>query len=229
MIWWFQHNTYGINCDQCAAGYYRPYGVLKNDTNACRRKWRCSFTALSVECWVITCDWLTSMYDLWPFSLWLWPERVYRGVWGRVGTMFVSQGIHRPLLWQVSNSSLKPQCLGTQNMFPGNSIVCLVSVNRESDCCNGSLLCSCAPGYEGYPTCVPCQCHMNGTDGEICSLEGGQPCPCKENFVGNRCDMCASGYYNFPECTRKSKRFAGFIAFFSWWNKCTILICEICC
>lgn len=24
----------------------------------------------------------------------------------------------------------------TQNMFPGNSIVCLVSVNRESDCCN---------------------------------------------------------------------------------------------
>lgn len=136
MNWWFQHNTYGINCDQCAAGYYRPYGVLKNDTNACRRKWRCSFTALSVECWVITCDWLTSMYDLWPFSLWLWPERVYRGVWGRVGTMFVSQGIHRPLLWQVSNSSLKPQCLGTQNMFPGNSIVCLVSVNRESDCCN---------------------------------------------------------------------------------------------
>lgn len=136
MIWWFQHNTYGINCDKCAAGYYRPYGVLKNDTNACRRKWSCSFTALSVECWVITCDWLTSMYDLWPFSLWLWPERVYRGVWGRVRTMFVSQGIHRPLLWQVSNSSLKPQCLGTQNMFPGNSIVCLVSVNRESDCCN---------------------------------------------------------------------------------------------
>ena len=43
---------------------------------------------------------------------------------------------------------------------------------------------------------------MNGTEGAICSLDG-LPCPCKENYVGNRCDMCASGYYNFPECTRK--------------------------
>lgn len=100
---------------------------------------------------------------------------------------------------------------------------------QKSTCCNVPFLCSCAPGYEGYPTCVPCQCHMNGTDGEICSLEGGQPCPCKENYVGNRCDMCASGYYNFPECTRKSTflKFAGFIAFFSWYKKCIILICVI--
>lgn len=31
---------------------------------------------------------------------------------------------------------IKTSMFGTQNMFPGNSIVCLVSVNRESDCCN---------------------------------------------------------------------------------------------
>lgn len=123
-----QHNTYGVNCDKCVAGYYRPYGVLKNDTNACR-PCECDLNVSTGEC---------------------------------------EEGSGR----------------------------CLCRKEYTGLYCD-----SCAPGYEGYPTCVPCQCHMNGTDGEICSLEGGQPCPCKENFVGNRCDMCASGYYNFPECT----------------------------
>lgn len=43
---------------------------------------------------------------------------------------------------------------------------------------------------------------MNGTEGAVCSLNG-LPCPCKENYVGRRCDMCESGFYNFPDCIRK--------------------------
>ncbi|XP_022314761.2 laminin subunit alpha-like [Crassostrea virginica] len=122
-----QHNTFGINCDKCVAGYFRPYGVAKNDTNACR-PCVCDLNVSTGEC---------------------------------------EEGSGRCLC--------RPAYTGL-------------------DCDR------CAPGYEGYPTCVPCQCHMNGTEGAICSLDG-LPCPCKENYVGNRCDMCASGYYNFPECT----------------------------
>ncbi|XP_061192514.1 laminin subunit alpha-like [Saccostrea echinata] len=122
-----QHNTYGVNCDKCVAGYYRPYGVTKNDTNVCR-PCQCDLNVSTGEC---------------------------------------EEGSGR----------------------------CLCRIEYAGLNCD-----RCAPGYEGYPTCVPCQCHMNGTEGAVCSLDG-LPCPCKENYVGNRCDMCASGYYNFPECT----------------------------
>lgn len=33
-----QHFTEGINCDKCIHGYYRPYGKLLNNTDACQRK-----------------------------------------------------------------------------------------------------------------------------------------------------------------------------------------------
>lgn len=60
----------------------------------------------------------------------------------------------------------------------------------------------CNVGYYGYPRCVPCQCHVNGTQGQVCEVGGGQ-CPCKPNFDGFNCDQCAYGYYNFPSCTRQ--------------------------
>ncbi|XP_021350179.1 laminin subunit alpha-like isoform X1 [Mizuhopecten yessoensis] len=58
---------------------------------------------------------------------------------------------------------------------------------------------SCSFGYYGYPDCIPCDCHLNGTEGTVCTVGGGQ-CPCKEAYVGSRCDMCAFGFYNFPNC-----------------------------
>ncbi|CAK9798131.1 Laminin subunit alpha [Anthophora quadrimaculata] len=58
---------------------------------------------------------------------------------------------------------------------------------------------SCSFGYYGYPNCVPCQCHRNGTDGDHCEAIDGS-CPCKSNYAGHYCDLCAEGYYNFPEC-----------------------------
>ena len=38
-----QHFTTGINCEQCVPGYYRPYGVLPNDTYACQSEYATSF------------------------------------------------------------------------------------------------------------------------------------------------------------------------------------------
>ncbi|KAI8485487.1 laminin subunit, partial [Branchiostoma belcheri] len=45
-----------------------------------------------------------------------------------------------------------------------------------------------------------CECHMNGTAGFTCSVEGDGQCPCKYNYAGRYCEGCALGYYNFPEC-----------------------------
>ncbi|XP_053393780.1 laminin subunit alpha-like isoform X2 [Mercenaria mercenaria] len=58
---------------------------------------------------------------------------------------------------------------------------------------------ACAVGYYGYPDCIPCDCDVNGTVGDVCHVGGGQ-CPCKENFVGKKCDMCQIGFYDFPTC-----------------------------
>ena len=53
---------------------------------------------------------------------------------------------------------------------------------------------------------VACDCNINGTLGKICQVSGGQ-CPCKPNYAGRNCDVCALGYFNFPTCERKCKEF----------------------
>ncbi|PVD23436.1 hypothetical protein C0Q70_16705 [Pomacea canaliculata] len=80
------------------------------------------------------------------------------------------------------------------------------------DCEEGTGRCFCRPeytglncdrcniGYYGYPNCIPCDCHIKGTEDGICTVATGI-CPCKVNYDGRKCDMCALGYYNFPECT----------------------------
>jgi laminin alpha 1/2 len=49
----------------------------------------------------------------------------------------------------------------------------------------------CAPGYTGYPRCVPCPCSLAGTQGGQCTGE----CRCKRHATGPRCDRCKSGYF----------------------------------
>ncbi|CAK9294069.1 unnamed protein product [Gordionus sp. m RMFG-2023] len=62
--------------------------------------------------------------------------------------------------------------------------------------------------------CRQCQCHGSGVASDICLKEKNlmnqlahftdmQPgdCFCKPNFRGPKCDKCAKGYRNFPECT----------------------------
>lgn len=49
----------------------------------------------------------------------------------------------------------------------------------------------------------PCQCHEAGARGSQCEPFGGQ-CPCKSNVIGRECSRCATGYWGFPNCRRKS-------------------------
>ncbi|XP_076014482.1 laminin subunit alpha-1 [Genypterus blacodes] len=75
---------------------------------------------------------------------------------------------------------------------------------------------TCVPGYyrpaevSSYADspCVECNCDLRGSESPICSRDDTQPgaspgqCVCKEGFAGRRCDRCAFGYRDFPQCSR---------------------------
>jgi len=44
-----------------------------------------------------------------------------------------------------------------------------------------------------------CDCDAVGAVEEVCDKSDGQ-CLCKEVFNGDRCDVCARGYYAYPDC-----------------------------
>ncbi|VDM61018.1 unnamed protein product [Angiostrongylus costaricensis] len=46
-----------------------------------------------------------------------------------------------------------------------------------------------------------CDCNARGSESFSCDEYGGQ-CKCKPNIIGRRCDRCAPGYYNYPECIK---------------------------
>uniref|UniRef100_H0WHJ4 Laminin subunit alpha-5 n=1 Tax=Otolemur garnettii TaxID=30611 RepID=H0WHJ4_OTOGA len=64
----------------------------------------------------------------------------------------------------------------------------------------------CAPGFYGFPSCQPCDCHEAGTAPGTCDPVTGQ-CRCKENVQGLRCDQCRLGTFSLDAinpkgCTR---------------------------
>uniref|UniRef100_I3MWP1 Laminin subunit alpha-5 n=1 Tax=Ictidomys tridecemlineatus TaxID=43179 RepID=I3MWP1_ICTTR len=61
---------------------------------------------------------------------------------------------------------------------------------------------SCAPGFHGYPRCLPCQCHEAGTAPSICDPITGH-CHCKENVQGPRCDQCRLGTFSLEAANPK--------------------------
>ena len=51
---------------------------------------------------------------------------------------------------------------------------------------------------------LACECNADGRVGEdICNAETGV-CDCKENVIGDKCDVCKTGHYRFPECLGNS-------------------------
>ncbi|XP_067324319.1 laminin subunit alpha-5 isoform X1 [Anolis sagrei] len=52
--------------------------------------------------------------------------------------------------------------------------------------------------------CEDCNCSSPGIQDQMepgCNIDSGQ-CRCKPNVVGRQCDLCAPGYYGYPNCRR---------------------------
>ncbi|XP_036179424.1 laminin subunit alpha-5 [Myotis myotis] len=61
---------------------------------------------------------------------------------------------------------------------------------------------TCAPGFYGYPSCRPCDCHPAGSAPGVCDPLTGQ-CHCKENVQGPRCDQCRLGTFSLDAANPK--------------------------
>ncbi|XP_039092940.1 laminin subunit alpha-5 isoform X4 [Hyaena hyaena] len=61
---------------------------------------------------------------------------------------------------------------------------------------------TCAPGFHGYPSCLPCDCHEAGSMPSVCDPITGQ-CHCKENVQGPRCDQCRLGTFSLDAANPK--------------------------
>ncbi|KAM7125584.1 laminin subunit alpha-5 [Molossus nigricans] len=61
---------------------------------------------------------------------------------------------------------------------------------------------ACAPGFYGYPSCRPCDCHPAGSAPSVCDPLTGQ-CHCKENVQGPRCDQCRLGTFSLDAANPK--------------------------
>ncbi|XP_070555377.1 laminin subunit alpha-like [Ptychodera flava] len=167
-----QHNTEGINCEKCKAGYYRPRGVPRDSPNVCQpcdcdyfySTGSCAEETGQCECRPeyagVNCDRCADGYYGYPACR---PCDCHRN-----GT--------RDGVCQVGGG----QCPCKPNY---------VGLNCDR----------CAPGYYNFPECVPCACERIGSRDMTCDPESGQ-CQCRSNYGGRACEECQDGYYSYPAC-----------------------------
>ncbi|XP_043081584.1 laminin subunit alpha-1 [Puntigrus tetrazona] len=112
--------------------------------------------------------------------------------------------------------------VNTHGQFVGGGVCVNCSQNTAGVNCQ-----TCVDGYYRPPQvspysdnpCVECRCDSRGSTSLVCvrdedhvnldtGLTAGQ-CVCKEGFAGEKCDRCAFGYRDFPQCTRCECNLAG--------------------
>ncbi|XP_012943161.1 laminin subunit alpha isoform X2 [Aplysia californica] len=211
-------NTMGINCEQCVSGYYRPLGVPRNATDACR-PCECDLRVSTGECeegsgrCLCRPEYAGVNCDRCNFGYYGYPDCIpcecdVNGTEGAI--CYVTSG-NCPCKPNYDGRKCDQCALGFYN-FP-ECIPCECSpVGSPTTVCgleDGLCQClgnyggrdcgECADGYFRFPQCEYCNCDPSGTVEEICDKQVGT-CMCRENYAGDRCDRCAAGYFNFPTC-----------------------------
>ncbi|KAK3929045.1 Laminin subunit alpha [Frankliniella fusca] len=167
-----RHNTEGINCNRCKAGYYRPYGKLLNATDVCQ-PCQCNDRRYTGNCAEGTglCECKANFTA--PYC-------------DSCNTGYFDY----------------PECKECECFINGTRGNMCEAVGGQCQCkqAYGGRFCKeCAQEYFGYPDCTACDCNPVGSQSSVCQIETGK-CPCRSNFGGRQCDQCADGYHSYPDC-----------------------------
>ncbi|XP_030366805.1 laminin subunit alpha-3 isoform X3 [Strigops habroptila] len=185
-----QHNTAGINCEKCAKGYYRPYGVSVRAIEGCIP---CSCNLEHAEgceqgsgrCFCKqnfqgeNCERCADGFYGYPFC-------VYTPIYP-----FTSPNPGDAMAGDIIACKCNPA--GTQSGVCDFLGRCLCRSGVAGLQCDG-----CQPGHHSFPACQECNCDAVGSVENTCGPRG--QCLCHSNYAGLRCDQCAPGYYSYPSC-----------------------------
>ncbi|KAJ8267959.1 hypothetical protein COCON_G00131310 [Conger conger] len=199
-----QHNTAGVNCERCAEGFYRPYGVQPDSPHACA-PCRCDPRTTA------GCEDGSGRCRCRPNLSGDHCERCADGYYG------FPQCVRYPIYPATTKSPaghiVDPVTCPQGYFGPPNCQPCSCNgpgvATRRCDGQTGG--CQCRPGYEGrlcdrcergrfnFPYCQVCQCSEDGSSEESCDPASGQ-CRCRPGVTGQRCDRCVDESRRFPQC-----------------------------
>ncbi|XP_031359594.2 laminin subunit alpha-3 [Lonchura striata] len=200
-----QHNTAGINCEKCAKGYYRPYGVPVRAPDGCIP---CSCNLEHADgceegsgrCFCKHnfqgdhCERCADGFYGYPFC-------VYAPVYASTSSI-PSDGVAGDIIeGGCKPGYFGPQCLSCQCHGAGVLGSDCDGSTGQCRCRTGfaGLSCdTCAAGYFQYPFCQVCECNLLGTQPEVCDFLGR--CLCRSGVAGLQCDSCQPGHHSFPAC-----------------------------
>ncbi|XP_075069530.1 laminin subunit alpha-3 isoform X2 [Mixophyes fleayi] len=188
-----QHNTAGVNCEMCAVGFYRPYGVAKETPYGCipcscnlEQSDGCEEGSGRCFCKLnfggSNCDKCAEGFYGYPACL-------------RIPYYPVPSTPSIPVRPTAGNIR-GCNCTGAGAL----SHHC----DRQTGQCpcragfQGTACDTCAAGYFHYPLCQRCNCNPAGVLPGVCSPSG--KCLCKFRVEGALCDQCRIGYHSFPSC-----------------------------
>uniref|UniRef100_A0A7E4ULG0 Laminin subunit alpha-1 n=1 Tax=Panagrellus redivivus TaxID=6233 RepID=A0A7E4ULG0_PANRE len=212
--------TAGVNCETCVDGYFRPAGVPRNQTDACR-PCQCDPTKHNGKCAAETgkCECLPQFTgencDQCAHGYYDPPEckPCQCHVNGTNGDVcLAAEDDQCPCKDNYGGKYCDECAAGFTNITAGCTGCICDETGASSKECNktsgqceckhnfGGLACdSCAKGFYNHPTCESCDCDPSGTEGDVCDTQSGQ-CLCKPGFAGKRCDQCDENYYGYPNC-----------------------------
>ncbi|KFO77914.1 Laminin subunit alpha-3, partial [Cuculus canorus] len=182
-----QHNTAGINCEKCAKGYYRPYGVPVRAPDGCIP---CSCNLEHAE----GCEEGSGRcFCKQNFQ----GENCERCADGFYGYPFC---VRIPVYPFTSPNPRDAVAVCECNLAGTQPEVC--DFLGRCLCRSGvaGLQCDvCQPGHHSFPACQACQCSLDGSQHGMCEPISGQ-CVCQMGVTGQQCNRCFSAADSFPYC-----------------------------